>query len=176
MNPTLSVIHNRKSVRKYADTPLTREEKDAILNATMRAPTAGNMMLYSIIEVEDQELKDTLAVSCDNQPFIASAPYVLLFVADYQRWMDLFHYSGAEAKCLEKNVSLRQPQEGVTCCWPAAMRSSLPKLLSSRLNQWESAHVISGISLRITKSIVICLPCRNSRSQSHCCALGIQLL
>ena len=119
MNPTLAVIHNRRSIRKYADTPLTREEKDAILNAAMRAPTAGNMMLYSIIEVEDQELKDMLAVSCDDQPFIATAPFVLLFVADYQRWMDLFNYSGAEAKCLEKNVSPRQPQEGdllLACC------------------------------------------------------------
>lgn len=119
MNPTLEVIQNRRSVRKYADTPITREEKDAILNAAMRAPTAGNMMLYTIIEVEDQQLKDRLAVSCDNQPFIASAPYVLLFAADYQRWMDLFRYSGAESKCAEKNLVPRMPGEGdllLACC------------------------------------------------------------
>lgn len=119
MNPTLTVIQNRRSVRKFADTPLTTEEKDALLNAAMRAPTAGNMMLYSIIEVEDQKLKDRLAVSCDNQPFIASSPYVLLFVADYQRWMDLFHYSNAEAKAEEKNLSPRLPEEGdllLACC------------------------------------------------------------
>jgi nitroreductase len=119
MNPTLEVIQNRRSVRKYAETPITPEEKDAILNAAMRAPTAGNMMLYTIIEVEDQHLKDRLAVSCDNQPFIASAPYVLQFVADYQRWMDLFRYSGAESKCAEKNLSPRLPEEGdllLACC------------------------------------------------------------
>jgi len=119
MNPTLEVIQNRRSVRKYTETPITREEKDTILNAAMRAPTAGNMMLYTIIEVEDQQLKDRLAVSCDNQPFIASAPYVLLFAADYQRWMDLFSYSGAESKCAEKNLVPRLPGEGdllLACC------------------------------------------------------------
>ena len=119
MNPTLEVIQNRRSVRKYAETPINREEKDAILNAAMRAPTAGNMMLYTIIEVEEQRLKDRLAVSCDNQPFIASAPYVLLFAADYQRWMDLFNFSGAEGKCVEKNLVPRLPEEGdllLACC------------------------------------------------------------
>ena len=68
MNETLQVILNRRSTRKYADTPVTREEKETILQAAMRAPTAGNMMLYSIIEVEDRALKERLAVTCDNQP------------------------------------------------------------------------------------------------------------
>jgi FMN reductase (NADPH)/FMN reductase [NAD(P)H] len=119
MNATLEVIHNRRSVRKYDPTPLVQEEKDAILQAAMRAPTAGNMMLYSIIEVEDQALKDKLAVSCDNQPFIAAAPYVLLFVADYQRWMDLFAYSAAGAAAKAAGVNPRLPQEGdllLACC------------------------------------------------------------
>ena len=62
----------------------------------MRAPTAGNMMLYSIIEIEDQALKDRLAVTCDDQPFIAQAPWVLLFVADFQKWMDLFAACGCD--------------------------------------------------------------------------------
>lgn len=119
MNETLKVILNRRSTRKYADTPITRDEKDAILQAAMRAPTAGNMMLYTIIEVEDQALKDKLAVTCDNQPFIASAPYVLLFLADYQRWMDTFNWSNASRACGEKGLEPRQPGEGdlmLACC------------------------------------------------------------
>jgi FMN reductase (NADPH)/FMN reductase [NAD(P)H] len=62
----------------------------------MRAPTAGNLMLYSILEIDDQALKDRLAVTCDDQPFIARAPWLLLFVADYQRWMDLFAACGCD--------------------------------------------------------------------------------
>lgn len=112
MNPTLDVIARRRSVRAYADQPLTAEEKTAILQAAFRAPTAGNMMLYSIIEVEDQALKVRLAVTCDNQPFIARAPFVLLFVADYQRWYDYFHHCRCEERARELGLEPRPLQEG----------------------------------------------------------------
>ena len=95
-NPTIDLIDARCSTRAYAATPITDDEKQAILHAAMRAPTAGNMMLYSIVEIDDQGLKDRLAVTCDDQPFIARAPWVLLFVADLQKWMDLFGAAGVE--------------------------------------------------------------------------------
>ena len=112
MNPTIELIMHRHSTRTYDPTPLTQEEKDTILQATMRAPTAGAMMLYTIIEVEDQSLKDKLADTCDHQPFIAEAPYVLLFLADYQRWMDLYEGAGCEAKAAELGITPRKPAEG----------------------------------------------------------------
>ncbi len=111
-NPTIDVIMQRRSTRMYDPNPLTQAEKDTILQAAMRAPTAGAMMLYTIIEVEDQALKDRLAVTCDHQPFIAKAPYILLFLADYQRWMDLYEAAGCEAKATELGISNRTPAEG----------------------------------------------------------------
>jgi FMN reductase (NADPH)/FMN reductase [NAD(P)H] len=112
MNETLDLIHRRRSVRAYSDQPVTREEKDRILAATMRAPTAGNLMLYTIIEVEDQAIKDRLAVTCDDQPFIARAPFVLLFLADYQRWYDYFNKCSAGEKASSKGIIERKPQTG----------------------------------------------------------------
>jgi len=93
MNPTIELLNGRRSTRSYAPTPITDAEKQAILHSAMRAPTAGNMMLYTIIEVSDQALKDRLAETCDDQPFIAKAPWVLMFVADMQKWVDLFRHS-----------------------------------------------------------------------------------
>jgi nitroreductase len=119
MNATLDLLMQRKSVRRYEQRPIPEAEKDLILGATLRAPTAGNMMLYSILEVEDQTLKDRLAVTCDNQPFIAQAPYLLLFLADYQRWFDYYMASGVEKMCRERHLELRRPQEGdllLACC------------------------------------------------------------
>ena len=96
MNKTLQLLNARCSTRTYDGTPITIAEKEAILHSTMRAPTGGNMMMYSIIDITDQSLKDRLAVTCDDQPFIAKAPWVLVFVADMQKWTDLFSYSHAE--------------------------------------------------------------------------------
>ena len=67
-----------------------------MLHAAMRAPTAGNQMLYSIVEIADQAVKERLAVLCDDQPFIARAPWVLVFLADWQKWMDLFGVAGVD--------------------------------------------------------------------------------
>jgi nitroreductase len=119
MNETLKVIENRRSVRSFSSVPISEEEKNLILHASLRSPTAGNMMLYSILSVEDQAIKDQLAVSCDNQPFIAKAPLVLLFVADYQRIFDFYTYCGVDEACKEKGISPRLPGEGdllLACC------------------------------------------------------------
>ena len=119
MNPVIEVLLNRKSIREYDDRPVSPDIKAQILNATLRAPTAGNMMLYSIIDVTDQSVKDTLAQTCDNQPFIATAPLVLCFVADYQRWYDYFIQSDVEAVARQRGETLRQPAEGdllLACC------------------------------------------------------------
>jgi nitroreductase len=112
MNATLELLAKRKSVRAYEPVPLGPGQREAILRAALRAPTAGNQMLYSIIEIEDQALKDRLAETCDHQPFIAKAPLVLLFVADYQRWFDFFRHSGVEDLCRRTGTPFRTPQEG----------------------------------------------------------------
>lgn len=112
MNPTLELLNRRRSIRFYDRTPLSQEEKDHILQAAMRAPTAGAMMLYTIIEVNDPDKKEKLAETCDHQPFIATAPYLLLFVADYQRWMDLYTAAGSEPRAIELGIPPRQPAEG----------------------------------------------------------------
>lgn len=91
MNQTIKELHERKSVRMYTDEGITEEEKRLILESALQAPTAGNMALYSIIDVQDQALKDELAIRCDHQPFIAKAPLVLIFLADYQKWFDMFN-------------------------------------------------------------------------------------
>jgi len=119
MNPTIEVIQNRKSVRAYLEKPIPEIEREAIIEAALRSPTAGNMMLYSIIEVENQGTKEKLVKTCDNQPFIAKAPFVLLFLADYQRWYDYFIASGVPRICEEKNIPMRKPEEGdlfLACC------------------------------------------------------------
>lgn len=94
MNEVIRQLHERKSVRAFEERPVASEIKRAILEAAMAAPTAGNQQMYTIIDVTDPELKKKLSVSCDNQPFIAEAPVVLVFCADFQKWYDAFVEAG----------------------------------------------------------------------------------
>ena len=86
MNETISTILKRGSLRKYNEKDISKEDLDLILKSSMRAPTAGNMMCYSVIIIKDKETKEKLSVSCDNQPFIKSAPILLVFLADFNKW------------------------------------------------------------------------------------------
>jgi FMN reductase (NADPH)/FMN reductase [NAD(P)H] len=119
MNNTIEMIHKRRSIRSFKKKELSKEYKDTIVRAAMRSPTAGNMMLYSIIEVSDQNVKEQLVKSCDNQPFIARSPFVLLFLADYQRWMDYFEYCKVKTVIEREKIPDRTPQIGdlmLACC------------------------------------------------------------
>lgn len=109
---TIELLKRRMSLRKYADKNISKEHMDIILESAMRAPTAGNMMLYSIIVVEDEERKKILSNTCDNQSFIASAPAVLIFLADMQRWFDYYNYSNVQDFCDEKGLEYNTPDEG----------------------------------------------------------------
>ena len=90
-NETLRQLHARKSVRAYDPArTISQEVKRQLLEAAVAAPTAGCMTLYTILDITDQSVKDRLAILCDHQPFIGSAPVVLVFLADWQRWYDSF--------------------------------------------------------------------------------------
>lgn len=112
MNETLDLLYKRKSVRAYEEKLVPKEVKEEIIKSAMRAPTAGNMMLYSIIDITDQALKERLAETCDHQPFITKAPLVLMFFADYQRYYDYYKLCGVAETLGISTDEIRTPEEG----------------------------------------------------------------
>jgi len=118
-NETLELINKRRTIRAYNPKPLSQGEINTIINGAVRAPTAGNMMFYSIIQVTDQKKKDKLAIICDNQPHIAKAPLVLIFLADMQRWWDYFNICKTPELCTKLGEVFETPQEAdllLACC------------------------------------------------------------
>lgn len=109
MNQTIDLLDRRVSLRAYADRDIHGEHLDAVIESAMRAPTAGNMMLYSIIVIRDGKKKKQLSESCDHQPFIANAPVVLVFVADMQRWFDYYDRCGVKQFCETRDLEYAGP-------------------------------------------------------------------
>ena len=130
MNPIIAELHARKSVRAYEDKTIPPEIKKEILMAAMAAPTAGNQQLYTILDITDQNIKDCLAVTCDNQPFIAKAQMVLIFCADLQKWYDAFDDCGCQPRLPGKgdmliatDDALIAAQNAVTAAWSLGIGS-----------------------------------------------------
>ena len=95
---TIEELLERKSVRVFQPRDVPNQVKASVLDCAIAAPTAGNQMLYTILQIEDPNLKTTLARLCDDQPFIASAPWVLVFLADCRRWYDAYRLAGCDAR------------------------------------------------------------------------------
>lgn len=113
MQETLQLIFNRRSVRSFEERPIEPEHLALLKKATLRAPTAGNMALYSIVEIQDQQKKEKLSHLCDEQKMIAKAPLVWVFLADMQKWVNYFHQSGAVQRAEEADLAtFRAPALG----------------------------------------------------------------
>lgn len=90
MNEIIKSLKARKSVRVFEDKEISKQDKELILDAAIQAPSAGNQMMYTMIDISDQTILEQLSKSCDNQPFIAKAKMTIIFCADYQKWFDTF--------------------------------------------------------------------------------------
>lgn len=101
---TINVLMNRRSIRNYADTPVTDAHVDAILGAAVRAPTSSNVQAYSVVAVRDQAIKARIAVPCGNQKHIVSCPVFLAFLADLTRIEAAFQRNGHAAE--DNNLEL----------------------------------------------------------------------
>lgn len=87
----------RRSVRKFADSPVSDELLDSILERAMKAPTTGNMQLYSVIVSRDPEMRAKLAPTHFSQPASTGAPVLLTICADFNRFTRWCDISGADA-------------------------------------------------------------------------------
>lgn len=82
----MNILNERRSIRKYADTPVDDSLLNELAESASRASTTGNMQLYSVIVTRGEEEKKKLSPLHFNQPMIVSAPVVLTFCADYNRF------------------------------------------------------------------------------------------
>ena len=83
-NETVKLLIERASCRNFSDKPISPDVLQLVLEAGVHAATGGNLQPYSIIQIEDEGARQTLADWC-GQAFIARAPVLLLFCLDWRR-------------------------------------------------------------------------------------------
>ncbi len=86
---------NRSTVRNYSSREIPQSILLDMLDKASHAPTTGNMQLYSVVITRDAEMKKKLAPAHFNQPTVTSAPVVLTFCADYNRFVKWCEASNA---------------------------------------------------------------------------------
>ncbi len=129
-------MHNyfetRRTIRKYSDRPVTDAQIENIVEKAMRAPTCGNMQLYSVIVSRDGELRRQINETHFNQPAAAGAPVILTVCADFYRFTEWCRLSEADAAygnflsftsamtdaiILAQQITTIAEMEGMGVCW-----------------------------------------------------------
>lgn len=93
----LESMKNRRTIRKYTSEDLSDECLDELLEIAARASNTGNMQLYSVVVTRSREQKEKLAPAHFNQPMVTTAPVVLTFCADANRFVKWAEQRKAEA-------------------------------------------------------------------------------
>ena len=121
----IEAINKRRSIRKFKNTEIGKENIDILLNAAQAAPSAGNIQGRDFIIVTDRTIKRELVVAAHNQHFIASAPIIIVAVANIKRSSsrygsrgELFAIQDATASVM--NIMLAATNIGLGTCWIGA--------------------------------------------------------
>lgn len=93
----LECMKNRRTIRQYTRKDVSDEILNELLEIAARASNTGNMQLYSVVVTRDPANKAKLAPAHFNQPMITTAPVVLTFCADANRFVKWADARQAEA-------------------------------------------------------------------------------
>ncbi|TCP58055.1 FMN reductase (NADPH) [Tumebacillus sp. BK434] len=96
MNETIDLLQRHRSIRKYQPTPLTDEQKRAIIQSAQMASSSSNIQAYSVIGVTDPELKKQLAHLTGDQSYVAECGLFLVWCADLYRLQQACAKHGVE--------------------------------------------------------------------------------
>lgn len=95
MKDVKSTLLERRSIRRYEREDIPAESMDFIYEAIRNTPTSYNGQQFSVIDVDDQEMKEKL-YELTGQKQIKTCRHFLLFCADYNKITEI-----AEAKSIE---------------------------------------------------------------------------
>lgn len=117
MNEVIKNIIDRRSIKKYKDTPVKEELIDEILKAGTYAPSGMNRQSPIILAITNKEIRDKLAninakiMGTNIDPFYG-APVVLVVLAD--KTIPTYIYDGS---LVMENMMLAANSLGLGSCW-----------------------------------------------------------
>ncbi len=95
---TLKSILSRRSIRKFLNKPISKELLSLILAAAQSAPSKSNLQQYSILVIQDLNIKNEISNLIGNTKWALTAPIFFLYLADIRRNIKITNDRGYEHK------------------------------------------------------------------------------
>jgi nitroreductase len=119
----LELAKSRRSVRSFTEQPLTDQQLDTLMQAAIAAPSAGNRQAWHFYVVRTPALKTAIAEQAANQPWIGTAPAVIVVCADPAQNADRYAARGQHLYTIQdtaaaiENILLCATSMGLAGCW-----------------------------------------------------------
>lgn len=122
---TFEAIHKRRSIRKFANRPVSDDMVKTLLDAARWAPSACNKQLWEFVVVRDFEVKEKLALDGIVLPLsIMSAPIVIAVFYDCGKDSSPLGESIQSAAASIQNINLAATSLGLGTLWMCGITSS----------------------------------------------------
>jgi nitroreductase len=165
-NETLDLLLAHRSVRAYLsdalpEGALPQGALEAAIAAAQSASTSSNLQAWSVIAVEAPERRQRFAVLSDN-PHIAKAPLLLVWLADLARLRELsalqgqagegldyfeaFLLAAVDAALAAQNAAIALEAQGLGCCYIGGMRNR-PLEVAAELGLPQEVFALFGMAV-----------------------------
>lgn len=119
------LLRRRRSIRVYQSRPIARAILLQVLEAARTAPSAGNLQAFEIVVCEEPERRRALARAALDQPQVAQAPAVLVFLEHRARALRRYGprgglYAIQDATIACAHAQLAAVALGLGSCWIGA--------------------------------------------------------
>ncbi|TVR09665.1 MAG: NADPH-dependent oxidoreductase [Salinarimonadaceae bacterium] len=161
-NPTLGHMLGHRSTRAFSTAELKPGTIEVLAAAAQSAPTSSNTQSYSIVAVQDPSRKARLASLADNQGFIATAPLLLLWVADLARaravgaeggedlealdYLETWLVASIDAMLAAQNAVVAAASLGLGSVYLGSMRNA-PEAVAAEIGLPRGSYVVAGLSV-----------------------------
>lgn len=159
----------RRSIRRYEREAVAPEDMEFIYNAIRNTPTSYNGQQFSVIDIDDQALKEQL-YALTNQKQIKTCSHFLLFCADYNK---IVH--GAQAKGIDMppfyntadglivgvvdaalammSALVAAVSRGLGTCCIGYARTAAPDAMADLLHLPEHVFVVCGLAIGVPREL-----------------------
>jgi len=141
MENLLELLRARRSVRRFQDKSIPKDELEKMIDAVRFAPTARNVQPWEFIVVTDKGKLKELAKLGENAYFLAqAAACIAVFCADTRYYLE----DGCAATC---NILLAATALGIGSCWIAGDKKPYCPQVITLLDAPSGMKLISLIAL-----------------------------
>jgi FMN reductase (NADPH) len=95
MNQVINTIQQHRSIRRFEEKVLSEETKKTLLECAIRAPTTAMGHFYSIIEINDPQLRQKLYEVCGKQASVLQGSF-FVFAVDLHRSQQWAEHLGVD--------------------------------------------------------------------------------